>query len=200
MKTKFMLTGFAAMVAVACAIPNQSHAALNTCPEPGFSTEPNAKVENAAGNLTATSACQYVTPPDQSTVANLTNINAAGFFGITNWQDNGQTQTGSGGASGTWSISNVDFAAFDYIIVFKDGADTNLIAFLFNEQFSSGVWSTPFTEPPFDLSGGSTVHDVSHYSIVRTPGGSTPVPEPASLGLLGMGLLGLGLLGRRRRS
>lgn len=181
-------------------------AALVTCPEPGFTTEPNAKVENSLGSLTATIACQYIVPPDQSNTNKIANINAAGFFGDSKWQDNGQTQT-AGGAAGTWSINNPDFATYDYAIFFKDGNETNLIGFVFNEQFTSGSWVTPFTKPPFDLSGGSTSHDVSDVTIARTlikdcPDCGinpviTPAPEPASLALLGVGILGIAALRRR---
>jgi hypothetical protein len=189
--------------------PTPAHAALVTCPDPGFTTEPNAKVENAAGNLSATLACQYITPPQQNNVASINNINAAGFFGDTHWLDNGQTQlqgAGQTGQSGTWSISAFNFALYDYAIFFKDGATTNLIGFLFNDLFTNGVWSSPFTSPPF-ATGGQT-KDVSHFTIARTlisdcPGCvPTPVivdtPEPATLAILGMGLIGLGAAKRRR--
>jgi len=173
-----------------------SHAGLLACPD-SFTSGSTAKVENAAGTATAASACQYLTPPDQNNIANLANVNAAGFFGYKDWQSNGQTQlqgVGSIGQSGKWSIANVDFPAFDYMIVFKDGSNTNLIAFLFNELFSSGVWASPFENPPFiDLKDGQT-KDVSHLSIFRR--GEHQVSEPGMLVLFGLGLLMLGLLRR----
>jgi len=183
-----------------------SYATLVTCPEPGFSQEPNAKVEDGTGTVSATSQCQYISPPDNSNTASIENINAAGFFGHSDWTSNGQTQlegAGQTGGSGSWSIASPDFSGSDYIIVFKDGSGTNLIAFLFNELFSSGVWSTPFTEPPFDLSGGSTAHDVSHLTIAKREGGGggeQQESEPNVLALLGLGLLMFGFLRRRKHT
>lgn len=174
-----------------------AHAALITCPT-SFTTDPTAKVEDGTGTLTAASACQYLTPADNSNVASVTNINTAGFFGHSDWTLNGgNLQVGPGGATGTWTISSANFANYDYMIVFKDGEGTNLIGFQFNELFSSGVWSTPFTEPTFDFNGRSTSHDVSHYTIVERLN-PTQVPEPLPLTLLGIGMGGMWLSRRQR--
>jgi hypothetical protein len=180
---------------------------LVTCPETGFTQEPNAKVENSGGNTSATAKCQYLTPPSQNNVASISNINLAGFFGDTHWADNGQTQVDShSNLTGTWAINNVNFAVYDYAIFFKDGDGTNLVGFTFDESVNNGVWASPFTDPPFDLPGNSQTHGVSHYTIARTliadcPGcGVTPLvttPEPITLSILGVGLLGLGVARRR---
>jgi PEP-CTERM motif len=205
MKRSFLMSllGATAMVSMAIGFAGQGNAALVSCPG-SFTTDGTAKVNNGSGaKLTAASGCQYLTPADNSNVATIANINTAGFFGFSDWMSNGQTQINSNQSSGTWSISNVDFASSDYIIVFKDGANTNLTAFLFNEDYASGKWSTPFTDPPFNLPGKSTSHDVSHYTIAKRAAGTPPpptdVPEPASLAIFGVGLLGLGYAARRRK-
>jgi hypothetical protein len=197
MQAKFLAQALVAagMVSLAAA----SHAALMSCPS-AFTAELTAKVENAAGTASAAAACQYLDPPDQSNVANLVNVNAAGFFGHNDWRSNDQTQLGGAGSvgqSGKWLIANVDFAAFDYMIVFKDGSNTNLVAFAFNELFSSGVWSSPFQNPPFvNLKDGQT-KDVSHLSIFRR-GGEQQVSEPGGVVLFALGLLALACLRRRQ--
>lgn len=191
-----------------------AQAALVSCPA-AYTANGTAKVAaSGPGTLTAASNCQYLTPADNNNVASIAHINSAGFFGTTNWQENvGNTQIDTPNQStGTWSIANFNFASFDYIIVFKDGKDTNLVGFLLNESYSSGVWSTPFTAALTELQGLDKNKDVSHYTIARrastqppcipTPGfpcGEQEVPEPGTLTLLGIGALGAAFLGRRRR-
>ncbi|MES2758928.1 MAG: PEP-CTERM sorting domain-containing protein [Pseudomonadota bacterium] len=181
-----------------------AHAALMNCPA-SFVTNPTAKVENAGGTATAVSACQYLTPADPSNVASISNINAAGFFGSTNWTLNpGNLQVDpTNDQAGTWAITAANFLLNDYIIVFKDGQDTNLVAFLFNEQFMNGTWTTPFTNPPFDVNNPK---DVSHYTIAQRLGespctvncGPQEVPEPSNVALFGIGILGAAAALRRR--
>jgi PEP-CTERM motif-containing protein len=148
------------------------------------------------GHVDSSTACQYLDPPDNSNVANVTNVNAAGFFGFSDWSGvDGWLQTdGGAGSSGSWDIGSLT-AGLTYMITFKDGADTNLISFIITA--AAGNWTTPFTEPPFDFSGGSVVHNVSHFSIFSR-GTPTDVPEPATLLMLSLGLLSLGFARRKK--
>lgn len=154
----------------------------------------------ASGGGLAANGCQYITPADSSNTADLGNINSAGgtgFFGYNDWTVAVAKQNlpDGAGASGSWNIPSYD-PSHTYMIVFKDGADTNLIGFTLISGISSGTWTSPFTNPPFVGLGDNQIKDVSHFTIFKREG--MDMSEPGTLGLLGLGLLGIAIMRRRR--
>lgn len=135
-----------------------------------------------------------------------------GFFGIMDWEFDGKFdeigEAGevegsfyfdfSGGVqSGTFTY-NGGLGDGDVMFVFKDGQDTNLVAYLIDLAALTagvdGVYSSPFVSPPFDVANAK---DISHISVYYRMGPEFDIPEPATLGLLGLGLLGFALVRRR---
>jgi hypothetical protein len=130
---------------------------------------------NLLNKVPGATDCQYLSPFDSSNVASITNINAAKFFGANDWVEIGKTEITGDGQSGTWSLTNPEANVYEYIVVFKAGSGTNLVAFRLNitgNTSASGRWTSPFTSPPFDISG-SGAQDVSHYTIARHRRGNT---------------------------
>ena len=192
----------ASLGALALTVAPPVSAALLTCPD-SFIADTTAKVHDGSlARNTAAFACQYIDPPDQSVVANASNVNTAMFFGFADWMMTSVSQVSADAASGTWAITDPDFSAHDYMITFKSGQGTNLVSFLLNETFASGGWDTPFVASLFDLSGNAAARNVSHFSIFMRNAEASPeitLAEPTSLGLLGIAFIGIAAVFRRRR-
>lgn len=159
--------------------------------------------------VSTTTACTILAPLDGAAndVPQPGFVNGAGFFGITDWLFDGKWEgTNSGfvdngvdyfnftGGSQSGTYAYVGPASLsDFMFVFKDGGDTNLVGYRLGA--TSGTYSTPFTEPPFSFPGDNA-RDISHISVYYRQGGGTPpqgVPEPGVILLMGAGLMGLAL-------
>lgn len=170
-----------------------------------------------SAKVSGSSACAILDPLNGNQNDNLSLINTTGFFGISNWLldgkydnlDTSATDTSNlfnftgGVQTGTYTYAGGTPQPSDVMLVFKDGNDTNLVAYLLQSPYGSGTYASPFTDPPFTLEGNSVLHDISHITVYyREDDGSGDegggkVPEPATLALVGLGLLGMTRLRRK---
>jgi hypothetical protein len=185
------------------ALPNSAAAiSCPVAPNPGdnvytvtgtvTTTATQCVFEYGAGNLDGASNDDFLNGPNDNGTSPYfgggftsfcSTIDAIPPSGSGNCDDlYGFTFTSSGG-SGTWSFNGV--LGTTYVLGVKDGSDPFWAAFLLsntdptNPVFYSGTWS---------IVGGGLSHFVIYDRGGGGPEGQTPVPEPASLVLLGTGL------------
>ena len=159
---------------------NAATMTLTDCPT-AFVVDGKAKVHDgptAKGIQTATSKCEYLTPPDATILPSEDNVNKAGFFGVDTWDSMFKINIPKrvSGDIGAWAIPGaVDFTTYTYMLTFfRDGKNTNLVSFLLSGEYAAGRWSSPFTPSAFKV--GKT-QEVSQYALFRSAQ-RVSVPEP----------------------
>lgn len=203
-----LLAGLGVFVAVA-----GSQAATISCT--GVDYDISANVEGATNCLILSPLNGAVNDSTNPPASSYT-VNTESFFGINTWAYDGRYDNTSGinnanffnflgnGQSGAYGFIGAD-DSIQFMFVMKDGAGTNLVAYLLSTPVASGTntYSTPFTTPPFPLTGQSTSKDISHISVyyLSDPGGpGTSIPEPGTIAIVGLGLLGMGLISRHKKT
>lgn len=212
MHSTFAKMALATVCLAGLAICGSANAAVLACSGTGYDI--SNRVQNSIG-------CTILGPLDGQVndsvngAASTYTVNINNFFSFNTWKFDGKYQDGAdssslfnftgGGASGTYKFVGSNIYS-QLMLVFKDGQGTNLVGYLVNASSASKDYSTPFSDPPFDLPGNSTSHDISHISVYYQlgdppvpPTGKTP--EPGTIAILGLGLLSLGFasLGSKKK-
>lgn len=118
---------------------------------------------------------------------------SVGFEGKTECEDDCGWQNVTGTSATDLYAFGLDDSPSYFLVKTGTGSSTGNTHFLF--QNIGALDYAVFSLSQLGFGGRVTISKVSHVSEF----GSTPVPEPATLGLLGLGVLGLGL-GRKRKT
>ena len=164
---------------------------LHATPAQAASISTNACSPTVAGLVNSTLGCEVVQGVSGNTNDwnNLTTVNAAGFFGLSDWEKGAKVDFGDNakgnksGTTGTWDFSSILSSlpsGHSAMILFKGGKGTAWTSYLIDApSVTSGTWKSPL----FDGSKGKTTSHISLYTS------SSQVPTPALLpGLIGMGV------------
>ncbi len=116
----------------------------------------------------------------------------------------GATVTGGTASPGTWTIQNglnsVNCGGTGNWFCAKSGSNEDFSGLSFTWDFSGGS-PTDLVSAQFAVcseSAGVCAPGTAYFVTNFSQAGSTNVPEPGALSLLGIGLVGLGFVGRRR--
>lgn len=199
--------------AIGLGLSEPASASFTSCTGTGY---------NIADNVSPTTDCAILDPLDGAVNDSVSpppssyTVNVESFFSYDDWlfdgkYDNIGDTSGTDGSSlfsfsgnnqsGTFTLTGSLTDIENVMLVFKDGGDTNLVAYMLDLTASiGGTYDSPFEEPPFTFPGTGP-RAISHISVYyRTgdgPPATGPVPEPGTVTLLGLGLLGAVFYRRR---
>jgi hypothetical protein len=169
----------------------------------------------SAGSVTPSTSCTDGPSGDNNDSA--TDLNSGNYFSINNWEELQKwdvdpdvlTTTVDIGfdiepkanvGEGTWSINASAWSIFEKLVItLKDGntGPPGFIywsAYLLTDDSTSGTWHTGGV---FDEEKEEWSRALSHATIYGSRD-DVPIPEPATMLLLGSGLIGLAGVGRKK--